>query len=126
MPGHSQRALSRRNWPVRALARRPLRRLEQARDATRQEKLELVAGAHLRFSDSSLDLFTLESLSFPPQLPRSFTLHSDTVARGSDIRLLRAAMASFGPAASTGSRRSSPRPLGLQARWSPGAVAQLP
>ena len=125
MPDHSHQALSRRNRPVRALPRRPLRGFEQARDATRQEKLELVAGAHLRFSDRSLGLFTLESLSLPPQLPRSFTLHSDTVARGSDIRLLRAT-ASLGAAASTGSRRSSSRPLELQARWTPGAVAQLP
>jgi len=73
------------NRSVGALARRPLCRFEQARDATRQEKLELVAGAHLRFSDRFLGSFTLESLSLPPQLPRLFALHSDTVARGSDI-----------------------------------------
>lgn len=68
-----------------ALARFPLCRFEQVRDATREEKLELVAGADLRFSYCFLGSFALESLSLPPPLPRLFTLHSDTVAKGSDI-----------------------------------------
>jgi hypothetical protein len=82
--GHSPR-----NRPVGALARFPLGLLEQGRNATRQEKLELVGRAHLRLSYRFLGSFPLESLSLPPTLPRLFTLHSDTVLRGSDIRVER-------------------------------------
>lgn len=84
LPANPLEALTRRNRPPLALAHRPLCCPEERCDATRQEELELVAGAHLRLAGRLLVSFTLESLSFPPSLPRLFALHADTVARGSD------------------------------------------